>query len=432
MDHSLGHLLPLWSIAPFLLLLLCVAVLPLVAAPFWDRNRNKALLSLALGAPVAAWIAHLEPTVLAQAAHEYAAFVILLGALYVISGGIVVRGTLAGTPGLNTGLLAIGALAASLIGTTGASMLLIRPLLRANSVRRQKAHVVVFFIFIVSNAGGLLTPLGDPPLFLGFLRGVPFLWTLRFLPHWLFVNGILLLLFHVIDSTIFRREDLATPGDLDEIAVGHQVPVHVVGKRNFLFLAGVVLVLLASGSWNLPAGAQEAGMLLMAALSWVATPRALREENAFAWTPILEVAVVFGGVFATMIPALQILNARGAQFGLREPWHFFWAAGSLSSFLDNAPTYLTFTAAASGLVGTDATALAHLIGSARGVPLLTAVSLGSVLMGANTYIGNGPNFMVRAIAEGSGVRMPSFFGYMAWSGAILLPLFLAVTWVFML
>jgi len=292
--------------------------------------------------------------------------------------------------------------------------------------------VVVFFIFIVSNAGGLLTPLGDPPLFLGFLRGVPFLWTLRFLPHWLFVNGILLLLFHVIDSTIFRREDLATPGDLDEIAVGHQVPVHVVGKRNFLFLAGVVLVLLASGSWNLPAGAQEAGMLLMAALSWVATPRALREENAFAWTPILEVAVVFGGVFATMIPALQILNARGAQFGLREPWHFFWAAGSLSSFLDNAPTYLTFTAAASGLVGTDATALAHLIGSARGVPLLTAVSLGSVLMGANTYIGNGPNFMVRAIAEGSGVRMPSFFGYMAWSGAILLPLFLAVTWVFML
>jgi Na+/H+ antiporter NhaD/arsenite permease-like protein len=430
MSHSLGHRLPLWSIAPFAFLLLCIALLPLVAAPFWDRNRNKALLSFALGAPVAAWIAYLEPAVLIHTAHEYVAFVILLGALYVISGGIVVRGALAGTPGLNTGLLAIGALAASFIGTTGASMLLIRPLLRANSIRAQKAHVIVFFIFIVSNAGGLLTPLGDPPLFLGFLRGVPFLWTLRLFPHWLFVNGILLALFYVIDSTIFRREDLATPGDLDEIAVEHQVPVHVLGKLNFLFLAGVVLVLLASG--NLPPGALEAGVLIMAAASWVVTPRLLRQENAFTWTPILEVAVVFGGIFATMVPALQILNARGAQFGLREPWHFFWASGSLSSFLDNAPTYLTFTAAASGVVGTDATALAYLIGDARGVPLLTAVSLGSVLMGANTYIGNGPNFMVRAIAEASGIRMPSFFGYMAWSGAILLPLFAAVTWVFIL
>jgi Na+/H+ antiporter NhaD/arsenite permease-like protein len=430
MSHSLGHRLPLWSIAPFAFLLFCIALLPLVAAPFWDRNRNKALLSFALGAPVAAWIAYLEPAALIHTAHEYVAFVILLGALYVISGGIVVRGALAGTPGLNTGLLTIGALAASLIGTTGASMLLIRPLLRANSIRAQKAHVIVFFIFIVSNAGGLLTPLGDPPLFLGFLRGVPFLWTLRLFPHWLFVNGILLVLFYVIDSTIFRREDLATPGDLDEIAVEHQVPVHVLGKLNFLFLAGVVLVLLASG--NLPPGALEAGVLIMAAASWVLTPRLLRQENAFTWTPILEVAVVFGGIFATMVPALQILNARGAQFGLREPWHFFWASGSLSSFLDNAPTYLTFTAAASGVVGTDATALAHLIGDARGVPLLTAVSLGSVLMGANTYIGNGPNFMVRAIAEASGIRMPSFFGYMAWSGAILLPLFGAVTWVFIL
>jgi Na+/H+ antiporter NhaD/arsenite permease-like protein len=428
----LGRVLPLWSVAPFALLLLCIAVLPLVAGRFWDRNRNKALLSLALGAPVAIWIARLEPMVLAHTAHEYLAFIILLGALFVISGGIVVRGTLAGTPGLNTALLGIGAAAASLIGTTGASMLLIRPLLRANSVRRRKVHVVVFFIFVVSNAGGLLTPLGDPPLFLGFLRGVPFLWTLRLWPHWLFVNGVLLVLFYFVDSTIFRREDLATPGDLDEIAVGHQVPVHVVGKRNFILLAGVVLVLLASGSWKLPVGVQEGGMLLMAALSWISTPRPLREENGFAWHPIVEVAVVFAGVFATMIPALQILNARGAEFGLTEPWQYFWATGSLSSFLDNAPTYLTFTAAASGLVGTDATALAQLLGDARGLPLLTAVSLGAVLMGANTYVGNGPNFMVRAIAEGSGLRMPSFFGYMIWSGAVLLPLFLAVTWVFVL
>jgi Na+/H+ antiporter NhaD/arsenite permease-like protein len=430
--HQLGHVLPLWSIAPFAVLLLCIAVLPLVAGHFWDSNRNKALLGAALGAPVAAWIAWLEPMVLAHTVREYVAFIVLLGALFVISGGIVVRGTLAGTPGLNTALLGAGALLASLIGTTGASMLLIRPVLRANSVRLQKTHVVVFFIFVVSNAGGLLTPLGDPPLFLGFLRGVPFLWTLRLWPQWLFVNGALLMVFYVVDSTLFRREDLATPGDLDEVAVRHQVPVHVVGKRNFAFLAGVVAVLVASGTWSLPIGVQEGGMLAMAWCSWSFTARALRHENGFSWNPIVEVAVVFAGIFATMVPALQILNARGAEFGLSEPWHFFWASGSLSSFLDNAPTYLTFTAAASGLLGTDASALGELLRHSRGIALLSAVSLGSVLMGANTYIGNGPNFMVRAIAEGSGVRMPSFFGYMAWSGAILLPLFVAVTYLFFL
>jgi Na+/H+ antiporter NhaD/arsenite permease-like protein len=428
--HQLGHLLPLWSIAPFGALLLCIAVLPLAASHFWDRNRNKALLSFLVGAPVAIWIAWLEPMVLAHTAREYVAFIILLGSLFVISGGVVVRGTLAGTPGLNAALLGIGAVLASLIGTTGASMVLIRPLLRANSVRRRKAHVVIFFIFVVSNAGGLLTPLGDPPLFLGFLRGVPFLWTLRLWPQWLLVNGVLLALFHVIDSTIFRAEDIATPGDLDEIAVKHQVPLHIAGKRNFLFLAGVVLALLASGTWGLPAGAQEGGMLLMAALSWFSTPLELREENGFSWAPIVEVAVVFAGIFATMVPALQILNARGAEFGLTQPWHFFWASGTLSSFLDNAPTYLTFTAAASGLLGTDATDLSQMLASDRGIALLAAVSAGSVLMGANTYIGNGPNFMVRAIAEQSGVRMPTFFGYMAWSGAILLPIFGLVTWVF--
>ena len=352
--RSLGDQLPVWSIAPFALLLLAIAVLPLVAGEFWEKNRNKALLSAVLGAPVVAAIAYLEPAVLAHTAHEYVAFIVLLGTLFVISGGIVVRGTLAGTPGLNAALLGVGSVAASLIGTTGASMLLIRPLLRANSVRQQKAHVVVFFIFVVSNAGGLLTPMGDPPLFLGFLRGVPFLWTLRLWPQWLFVNGILLVLFYFVDSTLFRREDLATPGDLDELAVKHQVPIHVAGKLNFLFLTGVVAVLVAAGYWTLPPGVQECGMLLMGGLAWSSTARPLREENGFAWQPIVEVAVVFAGVFATMIPALQILNARGAEFGLREPWHFFWASGSLSSFLDNAPTYLTFTAAASGIAGTDA------------------------------------------------------------------------------
>jgi Na+/H+ antiporter NhaD/arsenite permease-like protein len=427
---ALGHLLPLWSVVPFGAILLCIAVLPLVAGHWWEHNRNKAILSALLGVPVAAWMASLDPLLLAHTAHEYVAFIVLLGALFVISGGIVVRGTLAGTPGLNTAMLGIGALIASLVGTTGASMLLIRPLLRANSIRERKRHVVVFFIFIVANAGGLLTPLGDPPLFLGFLRGVPFLWTLRLWPEWLFVNGALLAIFYVVDSTIFRREDIATPGDLDELAVQHQVPVHLVGKRNFLYLAGVVAVLLASGSLHLPVGAQEAGILLMVALSWLTTPRGLRAENGFTWAPIAEVAVVFAGIFATMIPALAILNARGGELGLVQPWHFFWATGLLSSFLDNAPTYLTFASAASGILGTDAANLRELLAHARGAELLAAVSLGAVLMGANTYIGNGPNFMVKAIAEQGGVRMPSFFGYMAYSCGILLPLFAVVTWIF--
>jgi Na+/H+ antiporter NhaD/arsenite permease-like protein len=422
--------LPLWSVAPFGLMLLSIAVFPLVAHHFWEQNRNKAILSAVLGIPIVAWFLRLDPVVLGHTAHEYVAFIILLGALFVIAGGIVVRGTLAGTPGLNTTLLGIGALIASLVGTTGASMLLIRPLLRANSVRRRVAHVVVFFIFVVSNAGGLLTPLGDPPLFLGFLRGVPFLWTTRLWAEWLLVNGALLIVFYVVDSTIFRSEDIKTPGDLDEVAVAHQVPVHVVGKVNFLFLAGVVGVLLLSGSVKLPLGVQEVGMLSMAVLSWIMTPKPLRIENGFTWGPIIEVAVVFAGIFATMIPALQLLNARGAELGLTEPWQFFWGTGLLSSFLDNAPTYLTFASAASGIVGTDAANLAQLIATEHGAELLAAISVGAVFMGANTYIGNGPNFMVKAIAEQSGVRMPGFFGYMGYSAVFLMPLFGVVTWVF--
>jgi Na+/H+ antiporter NhaD/arsenite permease-like protein len=428
---SIGEALALWSVAPFALMLLSIAVLPLVAGRLWEHNRNKAILSAVLGLPVAAWMWTLDASAVGHVAHEYLAFLLLLGSLFVIAGGIVIRGTLSGTPGLNTALLAIGAILASIVGTTGASVLLIRPLLRANSVRKAKAHVVVFFIFVVSNAGGLLTPLGDPPLFLGFLRGVPFLWTLRLFPQWLFVNVLLLVIFYVFDATVFRREDLATPGDLDEVAVGHRVPLHVVGLPNFLYLGGVIAVLVASGSAHLPVGVQEAGMLCMAALSWFTTPRPLRRENGFTWAPIVEVAALFAGIFATMMPALAILNARGGELGLTKPWQLFWASGLLSSFLDNAPTYLTFASTASALVGTSAADLSGLIATENGARMLAAVSLGSVLMGANTYIGNGPNFMVKAIAEQDGVRMPGFFGYMAYSGAILLPIFVALTFVFL-
>src|SRR5256885_232912 len=429
---QLGDLFPTWAVAPFAAMLLAIAVMPLFAPARWERNRNKGILSLLLGAPVALWTVTLDPAAVAHAAREYVAFILLLGALFVISGGIVVRGTLAGTPGLNAILLGIGALLASVIGTTGASMLLVRPLLRANSVRALKAHVFVFFIFVVANGGGLLTPMGDPPLFLGFLRGVPFTWTLRLWREWLFLNAALLAVFYVVDSTIFRREDLARPVDLDEVGVAHQVPISITGKRNLLYLAGVAAVLLLSGKLRLHTLVQDAGMLAMVALSWTTTPKELRAENGFSWSPMVEVAALFAGIFATMIPALAILNARGNELGLEHPWQYFWASGALSSFLDNAPTYLTFASAASGALGTDAENLGELLSTSRGTALLAAISTGSVFMGANTYIGNGPNFMVKAIAEGAGVRMPGFFGYMAWSGAVLLPLFVAVTWIFFL
>src|SRR5919201_905109 len=428
---QLGNLVPLWSVMPFAAMLLGIAILPLAAGRLWESNLNKALLSALLGVPVAIWTATLDATALAHAASEYLSFILLLGALFVISGGIVVRGTLAGTPGLNCVLIAIGAVLASLVGTTGASMLLIRPLLRANSVRLRKAHVFVFFIFVVANGGGLLTPMGDPPLFLGFLRGVPFTWTLRLWREWLFANGILLMLFYIVDSTIFRREDLERPGDLDRIAVEHQVPLSIAGKRNLVYLGGVGGVLLASGTLRVHALFQDAGMLAMAALSLWTTPKELRSENGFNWSPIVEVAALFAGIFATMIPALAILNAKGSQLGLEHPWQYFWASGALSSFLDNAPTYLTFASAASGTVGTNAENLGELLLSERGTALLEAISIGSVMMGANTYIGNGPNFMVKAIAEQGGVRMPGFFGYMGYSGAILIPLFVALTWLFL-
>jgi Na+/H+ antiporter NhaD/arsenite permease-like protein len=430
--EQLGHQLPLWSVVPFGIMLLSIAFLPIVAGGLWEYNRNKAFLSLVAGAPVAAWTATLDPGLVLHVAGEYLAFMLLLAALFVISGGIVVRGTLAGTPGLNAIVLAIGAVLASVIGTTGASMLLVRPLLRANSVRERKGHVFVFFIFVVANAGGLLTPMGDPPLFLGFLRGVPFTWTLRLWPQWLLVNLFLIVVFYMLDSTIFRREDLERPGDLDKIAVSHQVPISIAGKHNFLFLAAIAVVLLLSGTLALPPLVQDAGLLVILLLSWATTPGKLRTENGFSWHPIVEVAALFAGIFATMIPALAILNARGAELGLNRPWHYFWASGVLSSFLDNAPTYLTFASAASGNIGTDASNLAELVAHHQGASLLVAISLGSVLMGANTYIGNGPNFMVKAIAEQGGVRMPGFFGYMVYSGAVLLPLFLAVTWMFLL
>jgi Na+/H+ antiporter NhaD/arsenite permease-like protein len=422
---------PLWSIAPFLLMLLSIAVVPLVFPKWWDRNTNKLLLSFAMSIPVLAVLLPSGTRLLHESLVDYFSFIVLLGALFVISGGIYIKGEFAGTPLINTAFLGVGALLANVIGTTGASMLLIRPYLRANHKRQKRAHLGVFFIFIVSNIGGLLTPLGDPPLFLGFLRGIPFQWTLNLLPIWATAVGAVLLVFNLYDQYIFVREDVETPGALAE-EVQPRRRLHIQGKRNFLFLLGVMAAAILSGHFALPRGIQEALMISMALLSWFTTPRKVHEENHFHFHPILEVAAVFAGIFVTMIPALEILRARSAELGIQEPWQYFWMSGLLSSFLDNAPTYLTFTSMALGLVGSESENLGVLLNSALGTSLLRAVSVGAVFMGANSYIGNGPNFMVKSIAERHGVKMPSFGGYMLYSGSVLIPIFLLVTVVFFL
>jgi len=444
LTHSAPAPLPFWTVLPFAAYLAALALVPLGFPGFWERNRNKLAMAGLFGLPVAVglvvtghlgWLGH--------AAREYAAFITLLGALFVISGGVHLRGALAGTPLANTALLAVGAVLASVVGTTGASMLLLPPLLRANESRQRKVHQVVFFIFIVSNGGGMLTPLGDPPLYLGFLRGVPFLWTLRLIGPWALVNGLLLLIFNLMDQRVLDQEERERPGSQLEEAQRIEEPLRVEGARNLAYLMGVLAVVYATGQYGpriFPSSqvlvlVQIAGVALLATLSLATTPAGIRRANHFTWGPILEVAAIFAGVFLTMVPALKVLETRGAALGLHRPWHFFWASGALSSVLDNAPTYLTFASLAVGVLnqaGASLTAddLGRLVQHPQGALYLAAVSCGAVFMGANTYIGNGPNFMVKAIAERRGVAMPSFFGYLRWSGAILLPIFVLVTVAF--
>jgi Na+/H+ antiporter NhaD/arsenite permease-like protein len=440
-------LTPLWAIVPFLLYLLLIAVMPLVLGAFWEHNRNKLIVAGVLGAPVIGYLLAVAPeggSLLIDAVREYVAFISLLGALFIISGGVYLRGTPASSAAVNTGFLAAGAVLASLIGTTGASALLIRPLLRANERRPRSRHIVVFFIFIVANGGGLLTPLGDPPLYLGFLRGVPFTWTLQLAAPWAAVNGLLLAVFAVLDRFIARREG-ALPSDRARLGAAGEVraPLRIDGALNLVWLVGVIATVFVVGtygrSWLASAAtrslAQIAAMIALAALSLVFTPRAIHQANRFSFAPIIEVAVVFIGIFVTMVPALALLAERGASLGLTQPWQFFWASGALSSVLDNAPTYLTFASLATGVASAGGAPLSVLdLGTLAAHPighgLLVAVSCGSVFMGAVTYIGNGPNFMVKAIAEQHHVRMPSFFGYAVWSFAILIPVFAGVSLVF--
>ncbi|RMF77195.1 MAG: sodium:proton antiporter, partial [Planctomycetota bacterium] len=377
-------------------------------------------------------------TVLAVLDHavlaEYIPFLTLLFSLYVIAGGIVVRGDIRATPLANTTILAIGGALASFIGTTGASMLLIRLLLKTNAERKRVVHTVVFFIFIVSNIGGTLLPIGDPPLFLGYLRGVPFLWTLRLVVEWATVLGILLVVYYVWDLWAYRHE---SPEAL-QADVTHIEPLRVAGTINFLWLVGVVIAVATldpskafpGTNWHAFPYMREIVQLAFVGISLWTTAPGLRKENQFNYTAILEVACLFIGIFITMQVPIEILRTHGAQLGLHAPWHFFWATGVLSSFLDNAPTYVVFFETASTLPHVPGGMITLIDGAMLREDLLVAISCGAVFMGANTYIGNGPNFMVKTIAEQAGVRMPSFFGYMLYSGMILIPIFIVLTFVF--
>jgi Na+/H+ antiporter NhaD/arsenite permease-like protein len=431
---------------PFAGILLSIALMPLLAPQFWHHHFGKltAAWSLLFLVP----FAYVFGPGVASASFvhaflaEYLPFILLLTALFTVAGGVFIRGNLHGSPGVNAIILLTGAVLASVMGTTGASMLMIRPLIRANDNRVHKAHVIVFFIFIVSNAGGSLTPLGDPPLFLGFLKGVDFFWTVKHIvPETAFLIGTLLVIFYALDSWYYHRREeiLAVDPTPDTKRIGFD------GASNFWLLGAIAGLVLLSGFWKsevvvdvfgtavgLPGMVRDAGLIVVTLISLMTTPAKVHEDNQFSWGPMQEVAKLFAGIFLTIIPVIAMLKAGvNGPFsavvaavtrpdGTPDPAMYFWASGLLSSFLDNAPTYLVFFNTAGGDPQVLMTTLA---------PTLAAISAGAVFMGANTYIGNAPNMMVKAIAEDRGVKMPSFFGYMAWSGAVLIPLFIIMTFV---
>jgi Na+/H+ antiporter NhaD/arsenite permease-like protein len=442
-----GAKLSVWWVIPFAGLLLSIAIFPLAAPTVWHHHQGKIAAAWALAFLIPCLVTVGMSTTVYELAHtvilEYIPFLILLFALFTVAGGVLIKGNLHGSPGLNTGLLAIGTLIASVTGTTGAAMLLIRPIIRANDARLHNAHVVVFFIFLVANIGGSLTPLGDPPLFLGFLKGVTFFWPTVYL-FWpmVLVSFILLVVFYFLDRYFFSI-DTAYPPKPDPTPDSR---LRIEGWVNVALLGAIVVAVLLSGVWKpgvkftlgdidieLQNVVRDVLLLAIAWISWMVTRAETREGNGFTWGPIIEVAKLFAGIFITIIPAIAILKAgmKGALApvvslvtdGSGQPINamYFWLTGGLSSFLDNAPTYLVFY----NMAGGDSEKLMGPLAAT-----LTAISAGAVFMGANTYIGNAPNFMVKAIAEERGVKMPSFFGFMLWSGIFLIPCFILVTLVF--
>lgn len=444
--HGEAHAPSLFAVLPFVGLLLCIAVLPLMSATehWWESNKNRLMVALSLGGVTLLYYAATSGVgkVVSVLDHalmaEYIPFIVLLFALYVISGGICLKGDLAAHPATNTGFLAVGALIASFVGTTGASMLLIRPLLQTNSERHHVRHTVIFFIFLVSNIGGCLLPIGDPPLFLGYLRGVPFMWTLGLWAPWAVTCVLVLIVYYIWDTRAYKKEAIS---DLisDET---RRTNLRLSGGINLLWLVGVVLcvALVKPGEafpilgFMTPPFLRELLMVGFVVLSVTLTPKSIREENQFNYHAILEVAALFVGIFICMQVPIEILQSSGEQLKpiLNSPHKFFWLTGALSSFLDNAPTYVVFFQTAETMTPVGAENVVTLAdGGAIMQPMLVAISLGAVFMGAMTYIGNGPNFMVKSIAEQSGVKMPSFFGYMGYSCAVLLPLLIVVTWLFL-
>ncbi len=446
---GLGQTLPAFSALPFAGMLLSIAVLPLLAGGFWRRHYAEvaAAWAVALAVPLVAWYRGAALAVLARTAiADYLPFVLLLASLYTIGSGVLIKGTLHGSPPVNAAIILVGAALASLVGTTGATVLLIKPLLRANRRRKHRAHTVVFFIFLVANVGGSLTPLGDPPLFLGFLHGVPFAWTLGLWPVTAVAVACLLGAYLAVDSWYWRRESAAVRAHPE----GRRERLRVEGAHNLAFLAGVLAAVVLSGAWQPGAASvlgvergiaglvRDALLVALAAASWVTTPQRIRRENEHEWEPIREVAVLFAGIFVTMVPVLAMLGAgeRGALGfvirGVRTPALFFWATGGLSSVLDNAPTYLTSLSTALGRLHPgvpESDATARLI--AGSPAYLRAIAAGAVFMGANTYIGNAPNFLAKSMAESAGVRMPTFLGYVArYAIPFLLPTWVVVTLAF--
>lgn len=443
---------PLWLCIPFAGLLLCIAVMPLVKGEWWEAHQPLVvvlwILVMVIPFALLYGVGSAAETVLECTVNDYLTFIVLLFGLFCVSGNITMEGDFAGSPRINVGLLALGTLLASCIGTTGASMLMVRPVIKMNSWRRRKSHIMIFFIFMVSNMGGCLTPIGDPPLLMGFMRGVPFFWSLHLFPVLIFNMVILLFIFYHLDKRNYRRDiaegrkpDISKPG----------TEFRIDGLHNIIFLIMIVAAVILSGVLpGMPAFQDAAGnargihifgevslsfpslieivlILLAAFLSFKTTDKEVRVKNHFTWGAIKEVAVLFIGIFITMQPALMLLKAVGPNLGITEPYQMFWATGALSSFLDNTPTYLVFltTAGTLGFTGGISTTLGTLPAK-----MLSAISCGAVFMGANTYIGNAPNFMVKSISDENGVNMPSFFGYMLWSVAVLIPVFIIDMFVF--